>query len=306
MSLKLNLMAGFAAIALVACGNADTSAVKDTADAVKAEAMAVKNAAKLDLVLAAQDDANKARYDDRNPKETLSFFGVEPDMTVVEILPGGGWYSKILMPYLGSEGGLIGVDYSLDMWPEFGGFATPEFIENKKTWPATWTESANEWRGEGDAPVVAAFAFGNRDAALDGTADAVLYIRALHNLSRFEDEGQYMTKALADTYALLKPGGFVGVVQHEGPEDADETWAQGDNGYLKKANVIAAFEAAGFELVAESDINANPLDNPDPAAGDGVWRLPPTLGTSRENPELRAQLEAIGETNRMTLKFVKK
>ncbi len=306
MSLKLNLMAGFAAIALVACGNADTSAVKDTADAVKAEAMAVKNAATLDLVLAAQDDANKARYDDRNPKETLLFLGVEPGMTVVEALPGGGWYSKILMPYLGSEGGLIGVDYALDMWPEFGGFATPEFIENKKTWPATWTESANEWRGEGDAPIVSAFAFGTRDASLDGSADAVLFIRALHNLSRFEDEGQYMTEALADTYALLKPGGFVGVVQHEGPEDADETWAEGDNGYLKKANVIAAFEAAGFELVAESDINANPLDNPDPAAGDGVWRLPPTLGTSRENPELRAQLEAIGETNRMTLKFVKK
>jgi predicted methyltransferase len=309
MSLKKSLLAGLAVTVLAACGNANTDAVSDTEEAVKAEAMAQQmaaNEAKLDVVLAAQEEANKARYDARNPKETLMFFGIEPGMTVVDVLPGGGWYTKILLPYIGSEGGVIGVDYSLDMWPEFGGFATPEFIENKKTWPTTWTESANEWRSEGDAPIVSAFAFSNRENALDGTADAVLFIRALHNLSRFESEGAYLTKALEDTHALLKPNGIVGVVQHEGPEDADEAWAVGNNGYLKKANVIAAFEAAGFELVAESDVNANPLDNPDPAAKDAVWRLPPTLGTSRDNPELRAEMQAIGETNRMTLKFVKK
>lgn len=307
MSLKTTLLAGFALLALAACGNAETEAVKETTDAAKSEVMAAKTAmleTRLDTVLAAQEDANKARFDARNPKETLLFLGVEPGMTVVEALPGGGWYTKILLPYLGEDGGLIAVDYALDMWPEFGGFATPEFIENKKTWPTTWTESANEWRSEGDAPIVSAFAFGNRDTSLDGTADAVLFIRALHNLSRFEDEGQYMTEALTDTYALLKPGGIVGVVQHEGPEDADEKWAEGDNGYLKKANVIAAFEAAGFELLGESDINQNPLDNP--TTDDMVWRLPPTLGTSRDNPELRAEMEAIGETNRMTLKFIKK
>ncbi len=307
MSLKTTLLAGLAMIALSACGNADTTAVKDNVDAAQAEAMALQmaaNEAKLDAVLAAQDDTAKARYDARHPKDTLMFFGIEPGMTVVDVLPGGGWYTKILMPYLGVEGAVIGVDYSLAMWPEFGGFATPEFIENKKSWPATWTESANEWRSEGDAPIVSAFAFGDRDASLDGTADAVLFIRALHNLSRFEDEGQYLTKALADAHALLKEGGIVGVVQHEGPEDADETWAEGDNGYLKKTNLIAAFEAAGFELVSESDINENPLDNP--TVEDAVWRLPPTLGTSRDNSELKAEMEAIGETNRMTLKFKKK
>lgn len=307
MSLKKSLLAGLAVTVLAACGNAGTDAVNNTAETVKAEAVAQKmaaNQAKLDAVLAAQEDTNKARYDARNPKETLTFFGIEPGMTVVDVLPGGGWYTKILMPYIGSEGGVIGVDYSLDMWPEFGGFATPEFIENKKTWPATWTESANEWRSEGDAPIVSAFAFGNRDTSLDGTADAVLFIRALHNLFRFQDQGPYLTQALEDVHALLKPDGIVGIVQHEGPEDADESWAKGDNGYLKKANVIAAFEAAGFELVSESDINANPLDNP--TSDDMVWRLPPTLGTSRDNPELRAEMEAIGETNRMTLKFKKK
>jgi len=150
---------------------------------------------------------------------------------------------------------------------------------------------------------VEAFAFGNRDAALDGTVDTVLFIRALHNLARFEDEGNYLTQAIADAHALLKPGGILGVVQHEGGEDMPDDWADGSNGYLKKSDIIAKMEAAGFELVDESSINENVDDVP--TAEDGVWRLPPTLGTSAENPELRSEMEAVGESNRMTLKFKK-
>ncbi|WP_371397063.1 class I SAM-dependent methyltransferase [Fretibacter rubidus] len=317
MTLKNLLIGGVAAFTLGACSGATddmkdavTDAANDTKQAAagaidKAADMAdnTVNATKLAAVLAMQDDATKARYDARNPQETLMFFGIEPGMTVVEALPGGGWYSKILIPYLGDEGHLIGADYALDMWPLFGGFATPEFVENKKTWPETWVAGAQDWRAGSEADI-SAFAFGNRDASMDGTVDAVLFIRAMHNLSRFENDGLFMTKALADTHALLKPGGIVGVVQHAGPESNSDEWAQGSNGYLKQSNVISAFNAAGFDLVDESDVNKNPRDVP--SNTDVVWRLPQSLRGARENPELKAKMEAIGESNRMTLLFKKR
>jgi len=162
---------------------------------------------------------------------------------------------------LGNDGHLVGVDYSIDMWPEFGGFANAEFIEKKKTWAAEWVEGAKAWQA-GTTGELSAFTFGGRDMAMDGKVDAVLFIRAMHNVSRFEAKGGYMTQALADTHALLKPGGIVGVVQHQGPESNTDEWAVGSSGYLKKSNVIAAFEAAGFELVKESAINENPKDVP--------------------------------------------
>ncbi len=260
------------------------------------------NSAKLTMVLAAQGDKAKARYGARHPQQTLEFFGITPGMTVAEILPGGGWYSKILIPYLGNDGHIVGVDYSLAMWPEFGGFADAEFITKKKAWPATWTEDAQAWRA-GSGGKISAFAFGGRDAAMDGKVDAVLFIRALHNLARFEDKGAYLSEALADSHAMLKPGGLVGIVQHQAPEDSDDGWADGHNGYLKKSQFIAVMTAAGFELVKDSDMNANPKDMP--GSEDIVWRLPPSLGTSKDNPELKAQMEAIGESNRMTLLFKK-
>ena len=116
-----------------------------------------------------------------------------------------------------------------------------------------------------------------------------------------------MDAALTELYSTLKPGGIVGIVQHQAPETNSDDWADGNNGYLKKSYVIAQMEKAGFEFVNESAVNENPRDIPSDAADatDNVWRLPPTLGTSRENPELRSKMEAIGESNRMTLKFVK-
>lgn len=308
MDFKTILLAGAAAALLSACGGnnggeASTSEVSTSeASGEMTETQEVSSEAKLDAVLAAQDESTKSRYTYRHPKETLMFFDIEPDMRVAEALPGGGWYTKILLPYLGEEGEVIGVDYSLNMWPEFGGFADEAFLEEKKSWPATWTETANGWRGDADASVDA-FAFGNRDTSLDGSVDAVLFIRAMHNLARFEDEGEYLSQALADAYALLKPGGIVGIVQHQAREDMPDDWADGNNGYLKKSDVIAQMEAAGFELVDESDVNENPQDVP--TDKEGVWRLPPTLGTAGENAELRSEMQAIGESHRMTLKFKK-
>ena len=255
---------------------------------------------RLESVLDQQPPEAKARYGHRNPAETLTFFGIEPGMTVIEALPGAGWYSKILLPYLGPEGHLIGANYAQEMWPLFG-FFDDEFIEGMKTWTADWPEQASGWTENGAE--VSAFEFGAMPEEHVGTADVVLFIRALHNLARFEDEGGYLTAALNDAFRALKPGGIVGVVQHEARPEMPDDWANGSKGYLKKQFVIDRLTEAGFEFVAESDINANPKDQP--TTDDMVWRLPPSLATSGEDPELRAELEAIGESNRMTLKFRK-
>lgn len=242
----------------------------------------------------------QARYPARHPVETLSFFGVKPGDTVVEVLPGDGWYSKILVPYLGNDGQLIGVDYSLDLWPKFGSWANAEFIEGRKRWPAEWTGNAKTW-GTTDKASAQAYTFASLPADLTGKVDSVLFIRALHNLARFEKNGGYLTQALAETRRLLKPHGVVGVVQHAIAEDKPDAWATGETGYLKRSTIISFMEQAGFELIGESDINKNPKDNP--VAGEVVWRLPPSLNAAEAD---KAKYQAIGESNRVTLLFRKK
>jgi predicted methyltransferase len=256
---------------------------------------------RLSAILAAQPDEVRARYAYRHPQETLQFFGIEPGMTVVEALPGSGWYSRLLVPYLGAHGRLIGANYPRDMWPKFG-FFNPEFIESMTTWTTDWPAEATQWQGD-DGASVDAFEFGSLPAALEGRVDAVLLIRALHNLARFEGDGGYLTTVLRDVYRVLKPGGVVGVVQHEARPDMPDEWAGGARGYLKKQFVIERMSEAGFEFVADSAINENPNDRP--TEEDIVWRLPPTYGTSREDPDQRAAMDAIGESHRMTLKFRK-
>ena len=262
---------------------------------------AAVSAASLDAVLATQDDAAKQRYQYRHPKETLQFFGIEPGMTVVEVLPGGGWYTKILLPYLGDQGTVIGADYPLALWSNFN-FMTPERLEAKKTWVTDWIADATEWKTENSASLNA-FQFAAMPESVQGTADAVLFIRALHNLHRFEDKGGYLTAALADSFAALKPGGTLGIVQHRGAEDQPDSWADGNNGYLKQSRIIELMTSAGFEFVAESAINSNPKDQA--VEGDAVWRLPPVLSGSKDDPVKKAAAQAIGESNRMTLKFRK-
>jgi len=256
---------------------------------------------RLDQVLAAQPGKVQDRYQYRHTKETLEFFGIEPGMTLVEGLPGGGWYTKILLPYLGADGVLIGADYAVDMYPRFG-FFKQEDLDAKKTWVADWTKEANGWRADGDATVVA-FQFGSMPDELKGTADAVLLIRALHNLARFEADGAYLTAALSDAYDALKPGGVVGVVQHMAREEMPDDFADGSHGYLKQDFLIEHMEKAGFVFEASTDINNNPADQPE--ATDIVWRLPPSYATSRDKPELKEEVKAIGESNRMTLRFRK-
>ena len=256
---------------------------------------------KLGAVLAAQPEETQARYAFRHPAETLEFFDIAPGSTVVEALPGGGWYSKLLAPYLGPEGVLIGVDYTHSMFPLFG-FFTEEQLKKRENWQQDWVAGTAEWGIENGA-AISAFVFGSMPEEARGTADAMLFIRALHNLARFEKDGGYLTTALQNAYDVLKPGGVVGVVQHQAPADAPDEWAAGQAGYLKADFVIERMQAAGFEYVGSSDVNINEKDQP--GEGDVVWRLPPTLATSRDDPELRKEMQAIGESSRMTLKFRK-
>jgi predicted methyltransferase len=294
-----------ASLILVSCNSGETTQaekITPVAATVAADDVAKFDGAKLAEILKAQPEAAQARYGARRPAETLKFFDIKPGMRVGEALPGGGWYTKILVPYLGQDGQLTGIDYSLEMWPEFS-FANEAFIENKKKWPEEFIAKAAEWAPT-DGPKITATTFGLDAGEHAGRLDAVLFIRAMHNLSRFESEGEYMTKALAKTRELLKPGGIVGVVQHRAPEDADDAWASGNAGYLKQSAVIAAFKAAGFDLVKTSELNANPKDQP--TADDIVWRLPPSLNGVGDNDALKAERLAIGESDRMTLLFKKR
>ncbi len=259
---------------------------------------------RLARILEAQPDPVKARYDQRHPRETLEFFGIEPGMTVVEALPGGGWYTRILLPYLGAEGRLIGANYALEMWPLFP-FGTEAFMVEMRSWPEQFEAQTQQWCA-GDCASTDTFWLGSMPDRMAGTADVVTFIRALHNLARFNEEHGYLDAALADAFNVLKSGGTFGVVQHWARDDMPDQWADGGSGYLKKEFVIAQAEAAGFEFVADSDINANPNDQP--STEEVVWRLPPSLRLPEdaENPAaLRAEYEAIGESHRMTLKFRK-
>ncbi len=288
---------------LMACQGADEpeATAEPAANETMEEAAAPSSSDTLAAVLDAQPDEVKARYEFRNPQATLEFFGVEPGMTVLEGLPGGGWYTKLLMPYLGSEGKIYGAAYSLEMYPKFS-FVDDAYMERMRAWTGSFPAEMQEFRGEEGADVMA-FHLGSMPEEIAGTADAVLFIRAMHNLARFRDEGPFLDDALSNAFAVLKPGGVFGIVQHEARAEMPDEWADGSAGYLKKQFVIDTVTAAGFEFVAESDINANPKDQP--TTDDIVWRLPPSLATSREDDELRAAMTAIGESNRMTLKFRK-
>ena len=300
--MKKSLLLVLAAL-LVACQPAEEAAQPEPAAEPAAEPEAAPEPDRLAAVLDAQPEEAKARYQFRHPKETIEFFGIEPGMTVVEGLPGGGWYSKVLLPYLGSDGTLIAANYDLDLYPNFS-FMTEERLAELQAWATDFPVDAEEWRGDDGASVVA-YHMGSMPAELAGSADAVFFVRTLHNMARFEDEGvsDFLTVSLAEAHSVLKPGGILGVVQHHARDDMPDDWANGANGYLKKQFVIDSITAAGFELVDEADFNANPKDQP--TADDFVWRLPPTLFMPEENEELKAQYMEIGESNRMTLKFRK-
>ena len=222
--------------------------------------------------------ANVARDRYRHPAQTLAFFGVKPTDTVVEIWPSGGWYTEVLAPYL-AKGTLYAATAS-----EAAGKGV---MTLKAAKPDVY-----------GAIKFATFPTTNAAAGVPvGSADVVLTFRNVHNWS-FGKVDQ--TQAAFDQmFAMLKPGGTLGVVEHHLPEDAKGI-TEAQSGYMKRSSVIAFATKAGFVLAGESAINANPKDTHD--YPKGVWTLPPNYAEKDAN---KARFTAIGESDRMTLKFTK-
>ena len=230
--------------------------------------------------------ANRARDGARHPFETLAFFGIAPTHQVIELSPGGGWYTEILAPYLRGSGMLYAAGESATDPSEYRRRSRQGFDAKMARDPALYDQVR-----VGLLPRTPRFA----DIAPPGGADAVLTFRNVHNWI----EAGHLDATLQAAYAVLKPGGVLGVEEHRAPVGATTDWIV-KNGYVTEALMVARAEAAGFRLAARSEVNANPRDTKDHP--NGVWSLPPTL---RGGDADRARFVAIGESDRFTHRYLK-
>ena len=246
---------------------------------------------KLQQVMDMEHRAQSSVRDEyRHPLQTLSFFGLRPDMTVVEIWPGGGWYTEILAPYLRDKGTFYAAHFDPETEVEY----FRRSLENYEQKLAANPELYDQVKMTVFDPPA------QTDIAPAGSVDMVLTFRNAHNWYMRGGGEEKLQVAFDAFYKALKPGGVLGVVDHRLPEGRPDT-QQDSSGYIKQSVVVAAAEKAGFTLADSSDINANPKDTADYQGG--VWTLPPSL---REGDTNRDKYLAIGESDRMTLKFVKK
>ena len=295
VSASLLALAVMAACSPAPADSPEAVAELDTETAA-AEAPAAESL--LDAAIASdlRSPEEKARDEWRHPKETLEFLGIEPDDTVVEIWPGGGWYTNILAPWLASGGGkLVAVLFS----PQ--GIDDAERVErietNNAKFKSNYTDPAFgtiEYSG---------FSANSGPLTEPGTADAVLTFRNIHNWMA----GGYEQKFFDEAYAALKPGGVLGVVEHRLPSTAMQD-PEAASGYVHEDYVKTLAANAGFEFAGSSEINANPADTADHPFG--VWTLPPVSNQPKEGEEAPEgwdpeAYKAIGESDRMTLKFIK-
>lgn len=226
---------------------------------------------------------NIARNEYRHPAETLQFFGIRPEMRVVEIWPGGAWYTEVLAPYLQDGGQYVAANWDPDSEIEFVARGVKAFQDKLAARPELY----------GNAKMTVLMPPDKWDLGPPGSADMVLTFRNIHN---WMPRG-YAEQMFEKIYEALKPGGILGVVEHRGKPDVPQD-PKAASGYVNEDHAIAMIQAAGFELAATSEINANPKDTKD--YEKGVWTLPPTLRAG-DDPKWRA----IGESDRFTLKFVK-
>ena len=231
---------------------------------------------------------NVARDKYRHPGETLAFFGLRPDMTVVELSPGGGWYTEILAPYLRERGKLHAAAYAKDVAGEDGEY----YRKGRLAYEAKLAAAPTVY----DRVIVGDFLVPTRlDLAPAGSADMVVTFRNFHNWLDNEGEVRVMEAA----FKALKPGGVLGIEEHRTPKQITRKDML-DKGYMTEAAVIDAAQKAGFVLEEKSEVNANPKDTHDHP--EGVWTLPPTLALGDKD---RAKYVAVGESDRMTLRFRK-
>lgn len=278
-------MRNFAILALAAVTTLGANRAA-SADPPQTPAAQAQPADSLDAILAGdwRSDKNKARDRYRHPKETLAFFGLKPDQSVIELYPGGGWYTEILAPFLKARGHYVAAIIKPDK-------PAGEEATNKTGLRAKFAADPARY---GAAKVVE-FVPKNAVLGAPNSADLVLTFRNVHNMT---DDGvaEPIFKAMFD---VLKPGGTLGVVDHRAKPGT--TLAENkETGYLPENAVVKLATDAGFKLVAQSEINANPKDTKD--YPKGVWTLPPTLALKDVD---RDRYLAIGESDRMTLRFVK-
>ncbi|PHS23431.1 MAG: methyltransferase [Methylophaga sp.] len=229
---------------------------------------------------------NKARDVYRNPGKTLAFFGIKSDMTVIEIWPGKGWYTEIIAPFIKSGNG----QFIAAGFPQNTG---PEWRKNMAKNYQHWLEQSPVQYDQ--VSLVELGPPSHWNIAPNNSVDVILTFRNVHNWLK----GGYETEMFTAFFAALKPGGVLGITEHRALPDTDlETMKS--SGYLTEQLVINLAEQAGFVLEEKSAINANPLDNT--LHPKGVWTLPPTL---RLGDEYRDKYLAIGESDRMTLRFRK-
>lgn len=237
-------------------------------------------------------DNDRARDQYRRPAETLAFFQVEPDMTVAEFAPGGGWYTRVLAPYVSAKGTYMAFNYDSSARE----YNTRAQEARAKGWTERFSAAVGEMIG---AEAVTAFEYDEVPEEVEGTVDRVLIFRSMHGLNISNNADVVIRTARK----MLKDDGMIGVVQHRAPEGASwEDYVARQRGYLPQDVVVKIFEANGFELVEASEINANPKDTADYERG--VWTLPPVLATGEDDPK-RAEYLATGESDRMTLLFKK-
>jgi predicted methyltransferase len=271
--------------------------VAGTSLAMPAFAQTAATAApKIDPALAAavadplrKEDAARDKY--RNPDQTLAFFDVGPTMKVGEYAPGGGWYSRLLGIYLAPKGKLVGLFADASNAPA-------QRQEAAKAAVAKFAGEVAEWAKQ-PAEKFSAFSLGAIPDGEQGTFDRILVMRMMHNLLR-SNMADSEIKKMRD---LLKADGMIGIEQHRAKADAPYAYTDGSKGYLREADIIKFMEIHGFSFVGKSEANANPKD---PANWpEGVWTLPPVLAGAKDDAA-KAKVNAIGESDRMTLLFRKR
>lgn len=230
--------------------------------------------------------AHKNRDQYRHPQQILEFFDVKNTMTVVEIWPGEGWYTEILAPYLKNKGKLYAAHFSSDAKSPFLKKSLQKYISKLHSHPKIY----------GRVELTTLQPPDELQIAPDGSADRVLTFRNVHNWMK-ADQAATVFKAM---FKVLKPGGILGVVEHRNTAGLKPQDPHAASGYVSEDYVIELARNAGFEFLGKSEINANPKDSKD--YPDGVWTLPPTL---RLKDKDRKKYLSIGESDRMTLKFLK-